>query len=51
MNGHRKEYFILQLSFIFLEILASLTLGIGYIWLSPYIQTSTICFYDKIKGN
>jgi len=51
MTGHRKEYFILQLSFIGWKILAYFTLGIGYLWLTPYIQISTICFYDKLKEN
>lgn len=51
MLGHRKEYFILQLSFIGWKILAYITLGIGYLWLTPYIQISTICFYDKLKEN
>lgn len=51
MIGHRKEYFILQLSFIGWKILAYFTLGIGYLWLIPYIQISTICFYDKLREN
>lgn len=51
MIGHRKEYFILQLSFIGWKILAFFTLGIGYLWLIPYIQISTICFYDKLREN
>lgn len=49
MMGHRIEYFKLRLSFIGWEILAYYTLCIGYLWLIPYIQISTICFYDKIK--
>lgn len=49
MMGHRKEYFMLKLSFIGWEILAYLTLCIGYLWLIPYIQVSTICFYDNLK--
>lgn len=51
MMGHRKEYFILQLSFIGWEILGYLTFGIGYLWITPYIQLSTVCFYDKLKEN
>ena len=51
MIGHRKEYFILQLSFIGWRLLAYLTLGIGYIWLIPYIQISLMCFYDKLREN
>lgn len=55
MNGHRGDYFVLVLSFLGWGILAVLSLGIGYIWLTPYIQTALICFYDEIvekdKGN
>lgn len=49
MKGHRKEYFLMQLSFIGWEILSPLTLCIGYLWLIPYIQVSMVCFYDKLK--
>ena len=32
-------------------ILACLTLGIGMLWLIPYIQVSTVAFYDNLIGN
>ena len=48
MNGHRGDYFVLILSFLGWGILAVLSLGIGFIWLTPYIQTALICFYDEI---
>ena len=51
MNGHRWEYFYLQLTFIGWTILACLTLGIGMLWLIPYIQVSTVAFYDNLIGN
>ena len=51
MIGHRKEYFIFQLSFIGWKILGYLTLGIGYLWITPYIQIGTVCFYDKLREN
>lgn len=51
MIGHRKEYFIFQLSFIGWEILGYLTFGIGYLWITPYIQIGTVCFYDKLREN
>ena len=49
MTNNRGKLFGLQLSFIGWAILAVLTLGIGYIWLIPYMQFATICFYDKVK--
>lgn len=48
MTGNRGNYFLLSLSFIGWAILATLTLGIGYLWLLPYIQVSLVCFYDRI---
>lgn len=48
MKGNRGSYFLLELSFIGWSILAVLTLGIGMLWLAPYIQVSAICFYDRL---
>lgn len=49
MKGNRGSYFLLELSFIGWAILASLTLGIGYLWLMPYMQVSIVCFYDRLS--
>lgn len=46
MTNRRAKLFCLQFSFIGWAILAVLTLGIGYLWLLPYIQVATIAFYD-----
>ncbi len=51
MNGHRWEFFWLQLTFIGWAFLACLTFGIGMLWLIPYIQVSTVAFYDNLVGN
>ena len=48
MNGHKAEYFVLQLSFIGWMILATLTLGILYIWLLPYMQTTYANYYRTL---
>lgn len=48
MKGNRGNLFLLQLSFIGWAFLACLTLGIGFLWLIPYIQVSIICFYEKL---
>jgi len=48
MRGNKWRLFCLQLSFIGWHILSSLTLGIGYLWLNPYIQVSEAAFYRQI---
>ena len=50
MTNNRGKLFCLQLSFIGWAILGAFTFGIGYLWLIPYIQFSTICFYNKLIG-
>ena len=51
MEGKRGKLFGLQFSFIGWAILAVFTLGIGYLWLIPYIQFATIAFYKFACGN
>lgn len=48
MAGHKMDLFLLGLSFIGWGILAMLTLGIGYLWLIPYVNTSMALFYKKV---
>lgn len=50
MNGHKFDYFVLVLSFSGWMILSTLTLGIGFIWLIPYMQVTLANFYDSIKA-
>ena len=50
MSGNRWRLFCLQLSFIGWSILSVLTLGIGGLWLTPYMQTATAAFYREISG-
>lgn len=50
MNGHKMEYFILQLSFIGWHLLGGITLGIAYIWIIPYISATAANFYNSLKG-
>lgn len=49
MDGHKLDLFLLQLSFIGWIIVGALTFGIGMLWVEPYMQTATACFYDQIK--
>lgn len=48
MNGHKWRLFFLQLSFIGWEILSSICLGIGHIWLIPYKQATYAAFYNEL---
>ncbi|MCF1778573.1 DUF975 family protein [Lactobacillus jensenii] len=51
MKGHKFQLFVLDLSFIGWGILATLALGIGWLWLVPYIQTTKAEFYRKLAAN
>lgn len=50
MRGNRWRLFCLHVSFIGWDILCTLTLGIGYLWLRPYKQTAEAAFYREISG-
>ena len=50
MKGHKFDLFWLCLSFIGWGILCILTLGIGLLWLVPYMQTSVAAFYEEVKA-
>ncbi|MDR3336901.1 MAG: DUF975 family protein [Treponema sp.] len=43
--------FDLYLSFIGWGLLCCLSLGIGFLWLGPYISLSVANFYEDIKQN
>ena len=49
MKGHKFDMFCLHLSFIGWVILNIFTLGIGMLWLMPYIATAQAAFYQDIK--
>lgn len=49
MKGHKMDYFLLNLSFLGWTILGFLALGVGLIWVIPYIQTAAGAFYDELK--
>ncbi len=48
MNGFKAKLFFLDLSFIGWHILSMLTLGIGYLWLIPYIASTKAAFYQDL---
>ena len=49
-KGFKWKYFVFLLSFIGWSILASLFLGIGWLWLKPYLVLSTFLFYKHMAG-
>ncbi|NLL62965.1 MAG: DUF975 family protein [Ruminococcaceae bacterium] len=49
MKGQKLNLFFLFISFIGWQILSLLTLGIGYFFLSPYMEQATYAFYKNIS--
>lgn len=49
MDGHKGELFLLDLSFIGWAILSILSCGIGFLWLTPYMETAHAHFYEHLK--
>lgn len=50
MVGHKFDYFVLQLSFIGWAILCLFTLGIGFLWLMPYMEVTLANYYLELKA-
>ena len=48
--GCQWKYFCLQWRFFGWALLCLLTLGIGFLWLVPYIEMSNAKFYDDLKS-
>lgn len=51
MHGHKMQLFKLQLGFIGWILLNILTLGIGTLWLVPYMMTTMAAFYQDVKND
>ena len=50
MKGHKWKLFKLELSFLPLQIIGILSLGIGMLWLNPYMKmTYTLFFLDVMN--
>lgn len=49
MNGHKFDLFVLNLSFIGWILLSVITLGIGFIYVIPYMSSTTANFYNSLK--
>lgn len=50
MYGNKWKLFCLHFRFFGWALLCILSLGIGFLWLTPYIQVSIAKFYEDIKG-
>lgn len=51
MEGHKWDFFVLELSFLGWAILSLFTCGIGLLFLFPYIETAKAHFYLTLKEN
>ena len=50
MEGNKMKLFMLDLSFIGWAILCIFTLGIGLLFLQPYVAISRAAFYEDLKA-
>ena len=50
MKGNKWKLFCMDLSFIGWAILCIFTLGIGFLWLQPWIESSHARFYEELKA-
>ncbi|MDH6603526.1 putative membrane protein [Bacilli bacterium PM5-9] len=49
MDGYKMNYFLLILSFIGWMILGIVTLGIAFLWIEPYMNMTTVAYYENLK--
>lgn len=49
MQGHKWKLFGLCFRFFLLALLCVLTLGIGFLWLIPFVHVTMAGFYDDLK--
>ena len=50
MDGHKMEYFVLDLSFILWMLLIAVTFGIASLWVTPYMQITMVNYYYALKN-
>ena len=48
-HGHKMDLFVLSLSFIGWILLCTITFGIAYIWVGPYMQTTFANAYKALR--
>lgn len=50
MQGHKGRLFYLMISFLGWLLLGALSCYIGYLWILPYMSTTSACFYLDLTG-
>lgn len=50
MDGHKGRLFVLDVSFIGWYLIGFLTLGIGFLWITPYTTAARTAFYNDLVG-
>lgn len=50
MDGHKFDLFVLNLTFLGWALANIFTLGIGSLWLNPYINAAHAAFYRQIQA-
>jgi uncharacterized membrane protein len=48
MEGNKKQFFYLMLGFLGWVLGCVLTLGIGFLWLLPYVNMTLVNFYENL---
>lgn len=49
MKGYKWDYVIFNLSFILWHLFGLVTLGLGYIYVGPYLTVSEVLYYEELK--
>src|SRR6185369_11915903 len=49
MDGNKWKYFDLCIRFLGWAVLCVFTLGIGFLWLIPWMQITFAMFYEDVK--
>jgi uncharacterized membrane protein len=50
MKGYKRQLFLMDLSFAGWGLLCILSLGIGFLWLIPYMQSARSAFYEEVRS-
>ena len=50
MDGHKMEAFLLLMSFIGWALLGIVTIGLAFLWITPYFSVTFAKFYDRVRG-
>ena len=50
LNGHKWETFVLDLSFLGWILVGALCLGVGTLWVTPYMAATEAQFYEYVRS-